>query len=78
MLRLIRDGDLETALVIWKGLDTQDQQNVFVALAAIINVLRAERGDPPEQSYRRPTGNQGALKVPKRRSSPTAPRPIRS
>jgi hypothetical protein len=51
MLRLIRDGDFETALVIWDGLSAQEQRNVFGARAAMVNQLRADRGDDPDATY---------------------------
>jgi hypothetical protein len=51
MLRLWRDGDEASALVIWDGLDEQEQRNVFGALAAMVNHLRAERGDDPDDTY---------------------------
>jgi hypothetical protein len=51
MLALAKNGDLDSAIAIWDGLDEREQRMIFSSLVAMVNHLRAERGDPPDATY---------------------------
>jgi hypothetical protein len=51
MLRLARDGDTDAAMTIWDGLPEEEQRAIWFSLLAMVNHLRAERGDDPDATY---------------------------
>lgn len=51
MIRLARDGDSDAAIAIWDGLPQNEQRMIWFSLVAMVNHLRAERGDDPDATY---------------------------
>jgi hypothetical protein len=51
MLRLIKDDDLASAVVVWDGLQENEKRMMFFGLVAMVNKLRGDRGDSPDATY---------------------------